>query len=119
MTNIASVQPEAFPATAAPRESSVADIMQSVIEASFQSTRSGGNLVTRSEGNDTPHVNSTNQVPLIPPEIVHDLTLLLKTVQVKLNELGIKTGKEDAKQLGADVKQRHKEAMEALQKSIA
>ncbi|ABC30036.1 hypothetical protein HCH_03279 [Hahella chejuensis KCTC 2396] len=61
---------------------------------------------------------ATSQVSLTPPKATVDLLLALQSLQVKLDEEGVKSGKEDAKFLAQENKERHKEVMEALQKSI-
>jgi len=78
----------------------------------------GGSL-TKSMASGNANVSgNTSQVVLAPPKASIDLMLILQTLQVKLDEEGIKKGKEDALNLAAMNKERHKEVMEALQKSI-
>ena len=75
---------------------------------------------TGSEDQSTPlNGSSVSQVPLSAPQTGLNLTLLLQSIQVKLDEQGIARGKEDVHELAQKNKERHKEVMEAIQRSIA
>ncbi|AZZ92422.1 hypothetical protein EUZ85_17510 [Hahella sp. KA22] len=104
------------------------DVLNADLPELFLASQATNNATRTSRGADSftplPAVDAENTggasslVALTPPKATVDLLLALQSLQVKLDEEGVKSGKEDAKFLAQENKERHKEVMEALQKSI-
>ncbi|WP_020408640.1 type III secretion system translocon subunit SctE [Hahella ganghwensis] len=93
-----------------------------LLQAEFQGTKSSSrsdNSVTPLPSTGNTNTGSHNAlVTLEAPDSSVDLMLMLQSLQVKMDEEGIKKGKEDAMILAQDNKERHKEVQEAIQKSV-
>ncbi|MDG9672072.1 type III secretion system translocon subunit SctE [Hahella sp. CR1] len=104
------------------------DVLNADLAELFLASQDTHNATRTSRAADSftqlPAVNADNSsgasslVALTPPNNTVDLLLAMQSLQVKLDEEGVKSGKEDAKFLAQENEARHKEVMEALQKSI-